>query len=283
MYFRVTLLLVLLCFACDTKNSNKANSSNSNHPDVIIGSVPWSEDIAITQLAKKIIESKGYSVQIKTVESLTKALYTEKIDLSLSEWFPQSIHVTMSSDFIVIGDTYQHSKMGVIVPDYSPINSLADLENNTNYKDITIYRPINGNESARAANEIMKRYQFKFTNEERSDSLTATYMLDRYKKKKDFFVIVGYPHPVFASEHLKMLDDPYHAFEESYDVVKICSKRWSDNHPQLYQFINKFQLHDKDFEGLVKHTKANNYQLDKAIGQWYEQIKPQFIDLLKEK
>ncbi|QZT36560.1 hypothetical protein K5X82_15095 [Halosquirtibacter xylanolyticus] len=283
MYFRLSLLFVFCLFACGTKSNKEVNTPKNNKPDVVIGSVPWAEDIAITRLAKKIIESKGYKVEVKSVTNLSDALEAGDIDISLTGWYPQNMYVTTSSDFIVIGDTYQNAVMGVIVPSYSPLNSLADLENNEDYEDITIYRPLHGQESEHGLNELSKRYNFKFCNEEKHDSIAAIYMRIKYQAKEEFFVVGGHPHPMFTSKYLKMLEDPYHAFEEHYDIVKICSKEWSKANPELYKFFQHYQLDDKDFDKLVELTELNVFNLELAIEQWFQLIKPQFLPLLEEK
>ncbi|MDC1106513.1 glycine betaine ABC transporter substrate-binding protein [Prolixibacteraceae bacterium] len=286
MNLRLSLLLIICLFSCGTKTNKTtalSTTQNDNKPDVVIGSVSWAQDIAITRLAKKIIESKGYSVQIKEVTDLRESLEAGDIDISITGWYPQNIHVIPSKDLIMMGDTYQNAVMGVVSPIYSTVKSLADLENSDRHKYITIYRPLNGQESALAVNEIMKRYNFKFCNEEQVDSLTAIYVRVQFQQHKDFFVVGGYPHPMFTKKSLKILKDPYHAFEEHYDIVKLCSKKWSEAHPGLYQFFIKFQLDDMDFDKLVEINEINLFQLDVAIEKWYEYMNPQFTNLLQQK
>ncbi|MDC1106512.1 glycine betaine ABC transporter substrate-binding protein [Prolixibacteraceae bacterium] len=283
MKFTLSLLFVLCLLSCGTKTNKTTSTSNNNEPDVVIGSVSWAEDIAITRLAKKVIESKGYTVEIKSVANLNDALEAGEIDVTLTGWYPQNIHIIPSVKDTLIGDMYQNAVMGIIAPAYSKLNSLADLENNEKYGDITIYRPEHGQESEHSVNEIMKRYDFKFCNEVQNDSITAVYVRVKYQQKEDFFVVGGYPHPMFTSKYMKMLKDPYHAFEEHYDIVKLCSKKWSRSHPKLFKFFKHYQLDDMDFDKLVEINEMNLFDLDIAIDRWYEVMEPQFSNLLEEK
>ncbi|QZT36561.1 hypothetical protein K5X82_15100 [Halosquirtibacter xylanolyticus] len=283
MNFRLSLLFVLCLFGCSTKTSKKANPSENSKPDVVIGSVPWAEDIAITRFTKKIIESKGYTVKIKTVANLSEALTEGEIDISITGWFPQNVHVTTNSEQVVIGDLYQNAQMGVLVPSYSTLNSLTDLENNSKYKDITIFRPLFGTESEHGLNEVAKRYSFHFCNEEKIESETALHINAKYSEKQDFFIVGGHPHPMFNKKYIKMLDDPYHAFEDSYDIVKICSKKWSENHPNLFKFFQQYQLDDKDFDKLIVINELNGFNMDPSLEQWFELLQSQFSPLLEKK
>ncbi|QZT36557.1 glycine betaine ABC transporter substrate-binding protein [Halosquirtibacter xylanolyticus] len=277
------LICCCACFACSTSKKKTVNTNDKSRPDVVIAYDHWRQNKAITQFAKRILVSKGYNVKIQPTHNPMEALRNKKVDIVLSDWVPQNIYPEPGPDYAVLGNLYNEALMGVIVPHYTKINSLAELENKENKDSHTIYTPTFGFESECALNEIKKRYNFNLCVERMDQLQMVTLVKDRLQKKQDVFIVGCYPHPMINKKLFKIVEDPYHAFATKYQLVKVCSRSWAKKHPKLEKFFKNFQFETSHFEKLIELTDKNKWDTKVSIDEWYQLYKPEYSLLVEEK
>ena len=120
----VAILLAIFFFSsCGGGDSDKKIS---------IAYANWAEGIAMTHLAKAILQEQGYDVKLLNADlaPIFTSLARKKADVFMDVWLP----VTMS-DYIeqygdkleIIGDIYDEARIGLVVPEYVTINSIDEL------------------------------------------------------------------------------------------------------------------------------------------------------------
>ena len=98
---------------------------------ITIGTVPWAETIATSNLWKELLEQQGYTVELKNLE--IAALYTGvaqgQIDLFTTS--TPKVHEDwerFSDDFVDVGTWYDTLIQGFAVPEYVDAHSITDIK-----------------------------------------------------------------------------------------------------------------------------------------------------------
>lgn len=119
----VLLLAALLPTACGNLNDNKKIS---------IAYANWSEGIAMSYLAKVILEEHGYDVRMLNADlaPIFASLSRKKADVFMDVWLPVTMHDYMEQygdKLEVIGNVYDNARIGLVVPEYVTIQSIEEL------------------------------------------------------------------------------------------------------------------------------------------------------------
>ena len=124
----VLLLAALLATACGNLNNDKKIS---------IAYANWSEGIAMSHLAKVILEEHGYDVRMLNADlaPIFASLSRKKADVFMDVWMPVTMHDYMEQygdKLEIISDVYDNARIGLVVPEYVTIQSIEELNG---YKD----------------------------------------------------------------------------------------------------------------------------------------------------
>src|SRR5699024_4782250 len=189
-----------------------------------IGYVNWAEGVAMTNLAKVALEDKmGYEVELTLGEPgmIFTSLSDGNVDAFLDTWLPLT-----HDDYIKkyegkiedLGYNYENARIGLVVPEYSDINSIEDLNEFKDDLDGEIIGIDAGAGIMRAATESIKDYGLDYKLIEGSGPAMTTMLKEAIDKEKDIVVTGWKPHWKFARWDLKFLDDPKNSFGESENI-----------------------------------------------------------------
>lgn len=101
----------------------------------------WSDSVATTYVASEVIKQKlGYDVKLQAVATgiMWQGVATGKLDAMLSAWLPvtHGEYWTKNKDKVVdYGPNFKDAKIGLIVPEYVKPKSIADLKDDTTFKN----------------------------------------------------------------------------------------------------------------------------------------------------
>ena len=116
----VTLQFIFSCV--DSKDRKKISIAYAN----------WAEGIAMTNLAKVILEDQGYRVTLKNADiaPIFTSVASGKADVFMDAWLPvtHADYMEQYGDRLeTLGTVYEHAKLGLVVPEYVTIRSIEDL------------------------------------------------------------------------------------------------------------------------------------------------------------
>jgi glycine betaine/proline transport system substrate-binding protein len=129
----LTATLALGVAAC----GGSSGSASGDKKKITIGYMAWDEAIAASNLWKKILEDKGYQVELKNLEAglVFGGLANGDLDLFLDGWLPQTHAAYMEKygkKLDNLGAWYDNASLSIAVPTYvQDVNSLADLSGKT--------------------------------------------------------------------------------------------------------------------------------------------------------
>ena len=123
LFFPILILIFTVLNSCE-------NIKNSKY--ITIGMVDgWAEDVAMTHVAKAILDQQGYHVIIQkaSTDMILASMNNEDTDLFLGIWLPYT-HAKKLAKFpglTHLGTNYDNGRIGLVVPDYVTVNTIEEL------------------------------------------------------------------------------------------------------------------------------------------------------------
>lgn len=281
MKFRILLIAVFSLIMVSCQSGNQKKNLTGSAPDVVIAYESWSEDVAFAAFTKRLLEEEGFSVKTVQVDNGYRALKNKKADLFLAYWEPNDYYKDSADTLLSLGYLYTKAKIGFVVPKYMDAHTIDDVEKFKKELGGKIYVVNPNSEGFAGLNEATKRYNFSLEMEEVTETEMMSLFMERYKNKQPICITGWFPHPMLNLEHLRVLDDPFGAFTQEYNLVKYCNPSWAKKHPKLVSFFTKYDISKEHFKVLIDKVEENNWNLDKGIDAWYKALSPEYKQLFK--
>ncbi|MBW6409279.1 glycine betaine ABC transporter substrate-binding protein [Clostridium weizhouense] len=257
----VGILAVGMLGGCGKNSTQKTENSKGK---VTLGYVNWADGIAMTNLAKAVLEDKmGYEVEMKQGEAgmVYTSVSTGDMDAFLDSWLPLAHKDYMDKygeNIEKIGTNFEGAKIGLVVPSYMDINSIEDLNKIKDQLEGKIIGIDPGAGIMKATDKAIQEYGLDLDLVEGS-GVTMTAMLKKALDKKEPIVVTGWePHWKFARWDLKFLDDPKKVYGENQDIYTIARKGFSKDMPEVSQFLNNFKMDSKQLGSLMGDIQDNS-------------------------
>ncbi|BDZ39819.1 hypothetical protein GCM10025863_24330 [Microbacterium suwonense] len=234
----------------------------------------------------------GYTVEMNT---LTEAgpLYTGlskgDVDIYPSAW-PELTHKSYMDKFgdkiEDLGKYYDNAKLTIAVPEYTEIDSIADLKGNADMFGGKIIGIEPGAGLTKQTQEhMLPEYDLEGEYELVTSSTAAmlTELEKATKKHEDIVVTLWRPFWANDAYPVKDLEDPKGAMGEPEGLHFLATKGFSDKNSEAADWIAKIKLDDEQYgalEGLVTSDEYKDKSAE-AVDKWIEEYADQ-IDWLQK-
>lgn len=235
-------------------------SQTANKQTVRIGYINWQEDIAVTYLWQAILKDKGYDVELENLDvaPLFVGLNKGDLDLFLDSWLPvtqQAYWEKYKAKLDDLGSWYQgQAKIGLVVPQYVTVNSIADLNAQQDKFGGKIIGIDPGAGIMKAADRAIRDYGLGLQVVQGSEAAMLS-ALDKAYRERQWIVVTGWsPHWMFAKYQLKYLADPKKSFGEAEGLHILANKDFSQKQQGIVSMLQRFRLNDQQIgslEGLI--------------------------------
>lgn len=261
---RLKYIFFLILIASSGIFNSCENIKNSQY--ITIGMVDgWAEDVAMTHLAKAILDEQGYHVIIQkaSTDMILASMNNGDTDLFMGVWLPYT-HATKVAKFpglINLGTNYDNGRIGLVVPDYVPVNSIEELNQHQDQFNHRIIGIEKGAGLTSGTDKAIMDYQLDYK-QINSSTIAMITELQNAIKRKEWIVVAGWqPHWMFGQMKLKFLKDPKETFGKAEQIKTYSRKNFGNDHPELEAFFTKFHLDDKNMTDLLSKMED---QKDKA-------------------
>lgn len=249
-YISMLVVASLLFAACGESGKKEIN----------IAYVNWAEGVAMTHLAKVVLEEQGYSVKLKNadVAPVFAALAKKDADIFLDSWLPvtHADYMKKYGDKLeILGDLYTEASIGLVVPSYVDINSIEDLATN---KD-KFKGEIVGVDAGAGIMAVTEQAITDYGLDYQLLSSTGPMMVASLKKaidKGEWIVVTGWrPHWKFSRYDLKFLKDPKGTYGEAEVIKGIARKGFKADHPFVAEFISNMKFTNEGISSLMDEVE----------------------------
>lgn len=284
----LALSVTVAATACGGGGADKGGSGAAEKKITIGWVSGWDEDLVATHLWKRILEDKGYQVELKNLDTapLYAGMAKGDIDLFLDSWLPvthEDYWKRYGDKLEKLGVWYDNAKLTIAVPNYSDLKSLDDLKGKGGQYNGKIF----GIEASSGLQRISSTKMlpgYGINDEFKVIPSSTAAMLTELKKatsaQQPIVVTLWRPHWAYAALPIRDLADPKGAMGQAEEVTTVGRKDFSKDFAEVAAWLKKFRMDDKQL-GSLEDLAINKYkgQEAKAIDEWLK-ANPAFVKTL---
>lgn len=234
--------------------------------------VEWDTEVASTTVVSEVLKELGYDVNMTPLDSaiMWEAVANGEADGMVAAWLPG----THGPQYDKFKDRLEDlgpnldggAKLGIVVPSYMSVDSIADLKDQGDKKIIGI-EP--GAGIMAAAEKTMSAYNNLADWELVASSGGAmTTQLEKAVKNEEPIVITGWsPHWMFSRYDLKYLEDSKGTMGGDESIKTMVRKGLKEDNPEAYKILDNFNWELADIEGVMADIEQGMTP-EKAAQKW---------------
>jgi glycine betaine/proline transport system substrate-binding protein len=240
-------------------------SGGDNGKELEIADIGWTENTAIAELTKVLLEEElGYE-QVTTHTSDLDSVYDSvakgDLDAFQDVWLPnqRDLLSNVQDDVEQLNFSYQgQTEQGIGVPSYMNTTSLEQL--NESGADMIFGIEPGSVVMGKIYDDVIPAYGLKQKLVEASTDGMLDEVDRRYRNQEEFALVAWSPHWMNQQYDLRYLEDPKDAFGELNEPAKIATiveKNLSEDEPVAYAFMEALTLdeeHLNDLENTINEV-----------------------------
>ncbi|WP_167017498.1 glycine betaine ABC transporter substrate-binding protein [Chitinophaga sp. Cy-1792] len=267
--------VILAVLAIALIGISACQSNQSDEKKITIAYVNWAEGVAMTNLAKNLLEKKGYTVVLKNadVAPVFAAVAGGDADIFMDAWMPVT-HKTYMQNFgekiTVLNTNFDGARIGLVVPDYVDARTIEDLNNAKAKFGGKIVGIDAGAGIMDKAEEAVHAYSLDYQLQSSSEAaMLAT--LKKSISEKQPVVITGWePHFMFSEFKLRFLEDPKKVFGETEKIQTIANNEFTIRDTTAVNFFRKFKLNSEQLGSLMGAINDADGNETAGVKAWVE-------------
>lgn len=209
--------------------------------------VEWSSEVASTNVVRAVLEQLGYDVRMSSLSAaaMWQAVAYGDADAMVAAWLPTTHenYLERTKDQLVdLGPNLDGTKLGLVVPAYTDINSIDELDDNTDSINGEIIGIDPGAGLTGLTEDALEEYDLEGKVQLQTGSgATMTAALQSAIRSDEDVVVTGWtPHWMFARWDLKYLEDPKNVYGGAEQIHTIARQGLKEDMPEVYAFLDNF-------------------------------------------
>lgn len=272
------LSLALFAAGCGSSDEDTGTDTDSGDTateagEIELSYVEWDTEVASTHVIGQVFEDLGYDVTLTPLDNavMWQAVATDEVDGMVAAWLPAT-HGSQFEEFgdqlVDLGPNLEGAKIGLVVPSYMDVNSIADL---TDQADQTITAIEAGAGVVAAAERTLEDYENMADWEvQPSSSGAMTTELGTAIGNEDDIIVTGWtPHWKFQEYDLKYLEDPEGTFGEAETINTMVREGLEEDDPTAYKLLDNFNWSTDDIEAVMLDI-TGGASPEEAAANWIE-------------
>lgn len=256
-----------------TEDTTEDTADGSLSGEVELAYVSWDSEIASTNVIGQVLKDVGYDVNLVALDNaiMWEAVANDEADAMVSAWLPGT-HAPQfenySDEMVHLGPNLEGAKIGLVVPEYMDVDSIADL---TDQADQTITGIEAGAGVVAAAEQATEDYDnlSDWNVQTSSSGAMVTQLADAYESEEDIIVTGWSPHWKFQSYDLKYLEDPEGSFGGEETIDTFVREGLEEDMPEAYEILDNFHWEASDMEAVMLEIQ-DGVDPEEAAQNWIE-------------
>ena len=256
----------------------------ADKPTIKIGYVQsWPSSDITTHLAGAVIEQRlknPVDLVASSAGPMWEAVASDHSDAMLTAWLP-STHKTYYEKLwpkvVVMGPNVTGTRLGIAVPNYVPVDSIADLKKEGGKFQDRIVGVGAGAGININTEKAIKAYGLDDFSLQSSSTAAMTAQLQRAMKSKQWIAVTAWtPMWMWAKFDIKFLKDPKHIYGKGGYVGTVVNPALAKKSPQVYAFFNRFAIPREQLSQMMLEVK-NGKDVEQVVGDWIK-AHPKMVD-----
>lgn len=281
-------ITALAVIGCNNENNQENEGGISNEKtEITIGKVPYPDMWPAAHIIGNIATELGYAVDYVEADMglMYQGLSQGQITIFPDVCLPvvhQPYIDKYEGDFDIIGKYYTEAPSGFTVPSYMDIEHLDQLKDYVEEfgGNIVGIEPSAG--MMLQAEQTIEEYGLDdYTLLEGSTPAMLAEVKKATANEEPILFLSWRPHPMWIDFEIKILKDSKDIWQ-TYDVMTGVNKNLKELAPEIYKFIEEFNVTLDDIEQLLVKIEVDGVDPDVVAKEWIEENRD-FVDSVLEK
>ncbi|WZL73296.1 glycine betaine ABC transporter substrate-binding protein [Clostridiaceae bacterium 35-E11] len=282
----ISIVLVGGVVGC-TQNTKNTSGEKEDGKLISIGKVPYPHEWIPLNVIKQVAEEQGYRVE--EVEGdigfMFLGLSQGSIDILPDVWLP-ILHKNYMDKYEgkidLVNTLYEKTEMGLGVPSYVEVDSIAELNKNAELFDNRIVGIEPSTGMMLTAEETIEDYNMD--NIELVEGSTPAMLaeVDKAAKNNEPVLFLAWrPHVMFLKYDIKILKDEKNIWKYD-DVMTGVNPGLKEKAPDLYHFLQEFSISIQDIEEILYKAETEDKNIEELTAQWIEDHREEIDKMIRQ-
>ncbi|SOC51021.1 glycine betaine/proline transport system substrate-binding protein [Chromohalobacter canadensis] len=237
--------------------------------------VEWSSTVASTNVMRAVLEQAGYEVKMSSLSAaaMWQSVATGDTDAFLAGWLPtthEDYYAKLKDQLVDTGVNLDGTKLGLVVPAYSEVDSIADLNEHADDFDNKLTGIDPGAGIMRLTDKVVEEYDLDLNLQSGSGATMTAALKSAIANDEDIAVTGWTPHWMFARWDLKYLDDPKNVYGGAEQIHTIVRQGLKEDMPEAYAILDAFEWTAEDMGEVMLMNQEEDSDPYENAKQWVE-------------
>lgn len=249
--------------------------------------VEWSSTVASTNVMRAVLEQAGYEVKMSSLSAaaMWQSVATGDTDAFLAGWLPtthEDYYAKLKDQLVDTGVNLDGTKLGLVVPAYSEVDSIADLNEHADDFDNKLTGIDPGAGIMRLTDKVVEEYDLDLNLQSGSGATMTAALKSAIANDEDIAVTGWTPHWMFARWDLKYLDDPKNVYGGAEQIHTIVRQGLKEDMPEAYAILDAFEWTAEDMGEVMLMNQEEDSDPYENAKQWVEKHQDMVQEWLPE-
>lgn len=246
-----------------------------NHGTINLAYVEWSSEVASTNVMAAVLEQEGYEVDLTSLSAaaMFQALATGDADAIVAAWLPTT-HADymerLGGDIEDLGANLDGTKLGLVVPAYADVDSIADLNEHAESFNGEIIGIDPGAGIMGLTEEVVDTYDLDLRLRSGSGATMTAALASAIQNEENVAVTGWTPHWKFARWDLKYLEDPENVYGGAEQIHTVVRQGLQEDMPEAYAILDAFEWTPEQMGEVMLMNQEDGADPYENAKQWVE-------------
>lgn len=254
----LTLILAFISLVALTSCSN-SDAPNSSSKTITIAQVEgWDDDVAITALWKHLLEEKGYTVNLVSLDVAVAftGMSRGDVDAYMGAWLPSTHKAYLAKvkqDVTVLKPWNTNDRMVLAVPDFVDAKTISEVASNpSEYGNQIVGIEPGAGEMEILPRDVMPAYGMgKWDLVKGSTPAMLAQLKKAVQNRTPIVTALWTPHWAFSEMDIRPLVDDKHAWPAADGTSIVLSNEFAQANPEVVSWFRNTQLTDEQTTSLM--------------------------------
>ncbi len=237
--------------------------------------VVWASEVASTNVVAAVLEQAGYEVDLTSLSAaaMFQALSSGDADAIVAAWLP-----TTHADYMEriggntedLGANLDGTKLGLVVPAYTDVDSIADLNDNADLFNGEIIGIDPGAGLMSLTEKVVDTYGLELDLRSGSGATMTAALSSAINNEEDIVVTSWTPHWMFARFDVKYLEDPENVYGGAEQIHTVVRQGLKDDMPEAYAILDAFEWTPEQMGEVMLMNQEDGSDPYENAKQWVE-------------
>lgn len=217
--------------------------------------------------------------------AMWQSVATGDTDAFLAGWLPtthEDYYAKLKDQLVDTGVNLDGTKLGLVVPAYSEVDSIADLNEHADDFDNKLTGIDPGAGIMRLTDKVIDEYDLDLSLQSGSGATMTAALKSAIANDEEIAVTGWTPHWMFARWDLKYLDDPKNVYGGAEQIHTIVRQGLKEDMPEAYAILDAFEWTAEDMGEVMLMNQEEDSDPYENAKQWVEEHQDMVQEWLPE-